>query len=130
MSDPARRLSLPVQGERPQPPEAPAPAVDPDASLEERVVAVLRTVYDPELPVDIYDLGLIYKLDVSPEGAVRVRMTLTSPACPVAGSLPGEVQRKVLAVPGVKSADVELVWDPPWDQSRMSEAAALQLGLF
>jgi FeS assembly SUF system protein len=130
MSDPARRLSLPVQGERPQPPDVPAPDVDPNAGLEERVVAVLRTVYDPELPVDIYELGLIYKLDVSPEGAVRVRMTLTSPACPVAGSLPGEVQRKVLAVPGVKSADVDLVWDPPWDQSRMSEAAALQLGLF
>src|SRR5262245_54480868 len=126
MSDTQGRLSLPIQGERPEPA---APVVDSNASLEERVVAALHTVYDPELPVDIYELGLIYDLDVSPEGAVKVRMTLTTPACPVAGSLPGEVERKLLAVPGVTAAKVDLVWEPPWDKSRMTEAAALQLGL-
>jgi FeS assembly SUF system protein len=94
------------------------------------VVAVLRTVFDPEIPVNIHELGLIYDLKVSPEGSVAIRMTLTSPACPVAGALPEEVRQKVAAVPGVKDAKVELVWDPPWDMSRMSEAAQLQLGLF
>ena len=94
------------------------------------VIAALHTCYDPEIPVDIYELGLIYDLKVDPAGAVAIRMTLTSPACPVAGVLPGEVQAKVKAVPGVTDARVELVWDPPWDKSRLSEAAQLQLGLF
>jgi FeS assembly SUF system protein len=101
-----------------------------DAPLEEHVIAALRNVYDPEIPVNIYDLGLIYDLKVSPSGAVAIRMTLTSPACPVAGSLPGEVQSRVQAVPGVASVNVELVWDPPWSMSRMSDEARLQAGLF
>jgi FeS assembly SUF system protein len=123
-----QRVPLPLNDEPPAPP--PAPPVPPDASLEEQVIAALHTCYDPEIPIDIYELGLIYELKVEPSGAVHVRMTLTTPACPVAGSLPGEVETKLRAVPGVTSAKVELVWDPPWDQSRMSEAAALQLGLF
>ena len=98
-------------------------------SLEERVLAALRTCYDPELPVNIHELGLIYELKAEPSGAVLIRMTLTSPGCPVAQSLVREVQSKVEAVPGVTSAQVELVWEPPWDRSRMSEAALLQLGL-
>jgi FeS assembly SUF system protein len=125
------RLSLPLDDEKPTPPTASAvPSLDPNASLEERVIAALRTCYDPEIPVDIYELGLIYDLKVDPSGVVSIRMTLTSPACPVAGALPADVQAKVQAVPGVTSANVELVWDPPWDMSRMSEEARLQLGLF
>jgi FeS assembly SUF system protein len=129
MEEPARqRLALPLSGEKPQPAEA--PPLDANASLEERIVAALRSVYDPEIPINIHELGLIYKLEISPEGAVGIQMTLTSPACPVAGALPEEVRRKVAGVPGVTSAKVELVWDPPWDRSRMSEEAQLQLGLF
>ena len=90
---------------------------------------MLRTVYDPEVPVNIHELGLIYDLVVDPNGEVGIRMTLTSPACPVAGSLPGEVERKVKAVPGVTAVKVDLVWDPPWEMSMMSEAARLHLGL-
>ena len=97
--------------------------------LRDKVIEALRTCYDPEIPVNIYDLGLIYELDVEPSGAVGIRMTLTAPGCPVAGSLPGEVERKVREVPGVKGAKVELVWDPPWDMSRLSEAARIQLGM-
>jgi FeS assembly SUF system protein len=99
-------------------------------SLEEQVVDVMHTVYDPEIPVDVYELGLVYSIDVGPENAVLVRMTLTSPMCPVAGSLPIEVENKVLAIPGVTSVRVELVWDPPWGPNMMSEAAKLQLGIF
>jgi len=102
----------------------------PTGSLEDRVLAVLKTCYDPELPVNIHELGLIYELKVEPSGAVSIRMTLTSPGCPVAGSIVQEVQSKIQALPGVTSAKVELVWDPPWDKSRMSEAAMLELGLF
>jgi FeS assembly SUF system protein len=97
--------------------------------LKERVIETLQTVYDPELPVNIFDLGLVYQIDVSKELDVHVRMTLTAPACPVAGTLPGEIQRKIENTPGVNSAKVELVWSPPWDKSRMSEAALLELGL-
>ena len=97
--------------------------------LREQVIEVLRSCYDPEIPVDIYELGLIYDVDVDPAGRVRIQMTLTSPACPVAGSLPGEVEMRVQAIDGVASTHVELVWDPPWDQERMSEAAKLTLGL-
>jgi FeS assembly SUF system protein len=93
-------------------------------------VEVLHTVYDPEIPVNIFELGLVYDLDVSEAGAVTIRMTLTSPACPVAGSLPGEVEAKVKALAGVTAAKVDLVWDPPWTPERMSEAAKLQLGFF
>ena len=129
MDDPTRqRVALPLGGEKPEPPRD-APLLNADASLEERVVAALRTVYDPEIPINIHELGLIYHLEITPEGAVSIQMTLTSPACPVAGALPEEVRRKVAAVPGVTSAKVELVWDPPWDKSRMSEEAQLQLGL-
>jgi FeS assembly SUF system protein len=96
--------------------------------LEGRVIAAMRTVYDPEIPVNIYDLGLIYDIDVRPDGYVHVKMTLTAPGCPVAGSLPMEVQRKVQGAEGVTDAEVVLVWDPPWDKSRMSEEAQLALG--
>jgi FeS assembly SUF system protein len=94
----------------------------------EQIIEALKTVYDPEIPVNIYDLGLIYRVDVD-DGAVEVDMTLTSPACPVAGSLPHEVGRVVDAVPEVKQTTVKLVWDPPWSQERMSDEAQLQLGL-
>jgi len=126
-----QRLSLPMNGGNSSPPPAPPiPTADSGATLEERVIAALRGVYDPEIPVNIYELGLIYDLKIDPSGAVSILMTLTSPACPVAGALPGDVQTRVAAVPGVTSANVELVWDPPWDMSRMSEEARLQLGLF
>ena len=97
--------------------------------LEERVIEAMRTVNDPEVPVNIYDLGLIYDLDIGEDGAVDVRMTLTAPACPVAGTLPGMVEEAIRGVEGVASASVELVWDPPWSKDRMSEAARLELGL-
>jgi len=97
--------------------------------LREQVEDALRQVYDPEIPVNIFELGLIYGIDVSEEGAVQIRMTLTAPNCPAAGAMPGEVESRVAAVEGVKDVTVELVWDPPWDQSRMSEAAKLELGL-
>ena len=99
-------------------------------SLEQRVVSVLKTVYDPEIPVDIYELGLIYEVNVEQGGRVAVKMTLTSPACPVAGTLPGEVEAKVRSVDGVSDATIELVWDPPWDKEMMSEAAKVKLGFF
>jgi FeS assembly SUF system protein len=128
-ANPPPRTPLPLSGDKPTP-DAPAVPVDPDAPLEERVLATLRTVYDPEIPVNIVELGLIYDLQVDESGAVAVRMTLTTPACPVAGALPGEIEAKIRAVPGVTAAKVELVWDPPWDPSKMSEAAQLELGLF
>jgi FeS assembly SUF system protein len=128
---PSQRLSLTLKDDKPStPPAPPIPSADSEASLEERVIAALRGVFDPEIPVNIYELGLIYDLKIDPSGAVAIRMTLTSPACPVAGALPGEVQARVQAVPGVTSAKVELIWDPPWDMSRMSDEARLQLGLF
>ncbi len=98
--------------------------------LKQKVIDALCTVFDPEIPVNIYELGLIYDLDVRPDGRVDIRMTLTSPMCPVAGSLPPEVESKVRAVPGVSDVRVELVWDPPWSMDKMSEAAKLQLGFF
>jgi FeS assembly SUF system protein len=105
-------------------------AVPVEGDLRERVVATLKTCYDPEVPVNIYELGLIYDVGISDDGDVHVKMTLTSPACPVAGSLPGEVETKLRKLAGAKSVKVELVWEPPWDKDRMSEAAQLQLGLF
>jgi len=99
-------------------------------AIQDKVIEVLRTCYDPEIPVNIYELGLVYDVKVEPAGAVNVRMTLTSPACPVAGSLPGEVQAKIKTIPNITAANVEVVWDPPWDPSKMSEAARLQLGMF
>jgi FeS assembly SUF system protein len=108
---------------------ATAAAADP-SDVENGIVEALKTVFDPEIPVNIYELGLIYDIDIQAEGAVQVKMTLTSPGCPVAGSLPGEVRDKVAGVPGVASVDVELVWDPSWNPSMMSEAARLELGMF
>jgi FeS assembly SUF system protein len=99
------------------------------AALERRVIAALRTVYDPEIPVNIYDLGLVYELKVEPTGAVHIRMTLTAPGCPVAQTFPGVVEATMHSVPGVTDAEVELVWDPPWSRERMSEAARLELGM-
>ncbi len=96
--------------------------------LRDQVVDVLKTCYDPEIPVDIYDLGLIYKIDVDDAGKVAVDMTLTSPACPVAGTLPPEVEAKISRLDGVSNVRVDLVWDPPWNPDRMSEAAKLKLG--
>ena len=97
--------------------------------IEKLVVEGLRTVYDPEIPVNIYELGLIYDVSVDDAGAVAVLMSLTAPGCPAAQSLPCEVEERVRAVPGVTGAKVEVTFDPPWDQSRMSEAARLQLGM-
>ncbi len=108
----------------------PQGATAPKPDLREQVIEALQTVFDPEIPVDIWELGLVYEVAVTPEGAATVRMTLTSPACPVAESLPIEVETKVKAIPGVASCAVELVWDPPWGTHCMSEAARLQLGMF
>ena len=122
----------------PSEPPAPPPAVahdpiDPDPlktlELKPRLIEALSTVYDPEIPVNIYELGLIYDVDVNAEGLVGIRMTLTSPACPAAQSLPGEVKAKAKAVPGVSDAWVDVVWEPQWDMNKMSDAARLQLGL-
>jgi FeS assembly SUF system protein len=127
--------------EAPAPP-APTPAAEPTAgtgalsgtahgdgaSIQDKVVEALTTVFDPEIPVNIYELGLVYDVDVAQDGEVTVTMTLTAPNCPVAGSLPGEVQDKIAAVDGVKKAHVNLVWEPAWTPERMSEAAKLELG--
>ena len=111
-----------------QKPDQPA-AIDEDADgLEARIVAALRTVYDPEIPVNIYDLGLIYRIAIA-DGTVDLDMTLTAPGCPVAQTFPGIVEDAVQAVEGVTEARVELVWDPPWTQDMMSEAAQVELGL-
>lgn len=99
-----------------------------DDELREKVIDVLHTCYDPEIPVDIYELGLIYKIDVMPVNNIMVEMTLTSPMCPVAESLPAEVQEKIKGMPEVNDAQVEVVFDPPWEQDMMSEAARLELG--
>ena len=102
---------------------------EPGGDLYEGVVAALREIFDPEIPVNIYDLGLIYGVDVSGEGSVHVTMTLTTPHCPVAESMPGEVELRVNAVPGVRDAEVSIVWDPPWDMTKMSDEARLELGM-
>jgi FeS assembly SUF system protein len=100
------------------------------AALRDKVIEVLKGIYDPEIPVNIYEIGLIYEVNVDDEADVHVLMTLTSPMCPVAESLPPEVEEKVAAVEGVTSAKVEITWDPPWDPEMMSEAAKLELGFF
>lgn len=118
---------------------APSPAQSADAQapqegtvdpteLREKIIQVLHTVYDPEIPVDIWELGLIYRLDIREDGDVYIQMTLTSPMCPVAGSLPPEVQQKVASVPGVRNVQVDLTWDPPWHMGMMSDVARLKLG--
>lgn len=114
--------------DKPEQTTQPAPAVSAQ-DLEKSVIEVLRTCYDPEIPVNIYELGLIYKVEVDPASNVKVVMTLTSPMCPVAGSLPPEVEAKIWNLPGVASAKVEVVWDPPWTPAMMSEAAKLQLNM-
>jgi len=98
-------------------------------NLRDQVIAALKKVYDPEMPVNIYELGLIYGVEAGEAGDVRIRMTLTAPNCPVAGTLPGDVERAVRAVPGVTSVNLELTFDPPWTKDRMSEAAKLALGI-
>ena len=122
----------------PAPPNEPLPtkaplekplALDEIEKLKERIVEALHKCFDPEIPVNIYELGLIYDITIAPSGAVQINMTLTSPGCPVAGTLPGDVQRRVLAVDPVTSCKVDVVWDPPWTPDRMSEAAKLQLGI-
>jgi FeS assembly SUF system protein len=105
---------------------APRPSA---GGLEDDIIAALRTIYDPEIPLNLYDLGLIYAIDIADDNSVKITMTLTAPGCPVAGELVGQVQRKAGEVPGVKSASVNLVFDPPWSKERMSEAALLELGL-
>ncbi len=102
-----------------------------NAPTEVAVVEALKNVYDPEIPVDIYELGLIYNIGIEPEGRVAIKMTLTAPGCPVAGTMPQMVEEAIRTrVPGVSEVDVELVWDPPWDFTRMSEAARLELNMF
>ncbi len=101
-----------------------------EEGLRQRVVEALRRIRDPEIPVNIYDLGLIYGLEINDMGRVEIRMTLTAPGCPVAQSFPGQVEEAVEAVFGVSRAHVELVWEPPWDKSRISDAARLEMGLF
>lgn len=138
------RLHLPQMGPTGLPVSPPAEDVDeayggsgraPDAPVDvettrERIVAALKTVFDPEIPVNVYDLGLIYGFEVQPDGKVEVEMTLTAPACPVAGALVQEVADKVGAVDGVSQSHVQLTWDPPWTKDRMTEEAMLELGLF
>jgi FeS assembly SUF system protein len=105
-----------------------APAA-PRADLYEAVIEALKDIYDPEIPVNIYDLGLIYDVEITPENHAMVKMTLTTPHCPVAESMPGEVELRIGSVPGIGHAEVELVWDPPWDPQRMSDEAKLELGM-
>jgi len=111
-----------------QAPAAP-PADVPGGDLYEAVIDALKEIYDPEIPVNIYDLGLVYNVEITPEHHAKVQMTLTTPHCPVAESMPGEVELRVGSVPGVGHAEVELVWDPPWDPQKMSDEAKLELGM-
>ncbi len=110
-----------------QKPETPAPEA-PGGDLYDEVIAALRQIHDPEIPVNIYDLGLIYGVEID-NGHATVTMTLTTPHCPVAESMPGEVEIRVCAVPGIQSCDVNLVWDPPWDPGKMSDEARLEMGM-
>jgi FeS assembly SUF system protein len=133
-----RRLDVVGSGAAPEEPEThlldgeglgpPVDPVDP-AILRDRIVQILKTIYDPEIPLNIYELGLIYDLDVDTGGSVSIKMTLTAPACPVAGELVQEVHDRTRTVPGVRRAKTELVWDPPWTRDRLSMEAQLELGL-
>jgi FeS assembly SUF system protein len=109
--------------------EKPAEPIGAGSDLQASVVEALKSIYDPEIPVDIYELGLIYDVAIDEDGDAIVTMTLTTPHCPVAESLPNEVELRVLSVPGIRDAEVKLVWDPPWDPSRMSDEARLELGM-
>jgi len=117
-----------LEGFLQQKPQDLAPG-EPGGSIYDGVIAALKDIFDPEIPVNIYDLGLIYGVEVDPEGAVMVTMTLTTPHCPVAESMPGEVELRVGAVPGVRDCEVNLVWDPPWGPAKMSDEARLELGM-
>ena len=99
------------------------------SELKEKVISAIKKIYDPEIPVNIYELGLIYKIDIDKKNKVNVEMTLTSPNCPVAESLPNDVKNNILKVEGVSDVDLKLVWDPPWDKDKMSESAKLELNL-
>jgi FeS assembly SUF system protein len=113
-----------LAGEKPEEPTGGA-----GSDLQSEVVTALKSIYDPEIPVDIYELGLIYDVEISEDGDATITMTLTTPHCPVAESLPNEVELRVLSVPGIRDAVVNLVWDPPWDPSKMSDEARLELGM-
>lgn len=109
---------------------SPLDGIQPPEEIRQRVIEALQTCFDPEIPVNIYELGLVYGIDVDEgKGEVKLQMTLTSPACPVAGSLPPEVEAKIRAIPGVSQARVDVVWDPPWTPEKMTEAAKLTLGM-
>jgi FeS assembly SUF system protein len=114
--------------QKPAEPAEPA-AAETGSDLYESVIEALKEIYDPEIPVNIYDLGLIYDVEITPEHHAKVKMTLTTPHCPVAESMPGEVELRVGAVPGIGDAEVELVWDPPWDPQKMTDEARLELGM-
>ncbi len=119
------------EGEMPAaPPSSAAGPTGGGAIGEQALIDAIATVYDPEIPVNIYELGLIYAIEIGEDGAVKVEMTLTAPGCPSAQELPAQVQKAVLGVPGVTRCDVEVVWDPPWDPSRMSEEARLAVNMF
>ena len=147
MNDQPRKFDVEIIDEAPPVPKAPPvgrnpdylegflrkPSAQPDTSapggdLYENIIAALRDIFDPEIPVNIYDLGLIYAVEVD-EGHIDVTMTLTTPHCPVAESMPADVQAKVESVPGVATCEVNLVWDPPWDPAKMSDEAKLELGM-
>jgi FeS assembly SUF system protein len=113
-----------LAGEAPEEPQGGA-----GSDLQASVIEVLKSIYDPEIPVDIYELGLIYGVDVSEDGDATITMTLTTPHCPVAESLPQEVELRAMSVPGIRDAVVNLVWEPPWDPSKMSDEARLELGM-
>jgi FeS assembly SUF system protein len=119
-----------TQDSKPQPKEEAIEPIADKTDITNSVIEALKSCYDPEIPVNIYELGLIYGVYVDDEANVEIEMTLTSPACPVAGSLPPEVEAKVKAIPAVKGCKVKVVWDPPWDMSMMSEEARLQLNLY
>ena len=99
-------------------------------SLKDKAIEVLKSIYDPEIPVDIWELGLIYDLEEEENGRIKIRMTLTSPACPVAESLPGEVYERLMSADGVQDVDLQVVWDPPWSKERMTDEARLSLNMF
>lgn len=128
LDEPAERKPDYLDGFLAQKPVATS-AGEPGGDLYEEVIGALKEIYDPEIPVNIYELGLIYGVDITPDNHVAVTMTLTTPHCPVAESMPGEVELRVGAVPGVGSAEVNLVWDPPWDPAKMSDEAKLELGM-
>jgi FeS assembly SUF system protein len=123
----AQTDAAPSSNEDRQPDASPPRGQDLQARLKDDVIAAIKTCYDPEIPVDVYELGLIYEIDIRDEGVVYVKMTLTSPMCPVAEILPIEVEEKARSVEGISRVDLDLVWDPPWDIEMMSESAKLEL---